>query len=114
MMTLPNHFLIEISDRLACGLAIILRTHYFYFDSANGWNFIGETLDQLANYQAARVFVFDGIASTVEFALPQIQPSDEEGGEGNAQPQLTERPPPLSMDACNALNRILIRFILGF
>jgi len=116
MMTLPNHFLFEISDRLACGLAIILRTHYLYFDSANGWNFIGETLDQLANYQAARVFVFDGIASTVEFALPQTQPGDEDGGEGegNAQPQLTERPPPLSMDACNALNRILIRFILGF
>lgn len=91
---------------------------------------MGDTLDMLANYQAARGFVFDGIASTVEYALPS-PPDDvssdhlttesastltferkDDDGNDNSDP--AEQPPPLSKDACVALTRILIRFVLGF
>ena len=90
---------------------------------------MGDTLDMLANYSAARGFVFDGIASTVEYALPSppedVASSDqqltqssstltfeekEEGGNGQDPGQL----PALNKDACLALTRILIRFVLGF
>lgn len=61
---------------------------------------MGDTLDMLANQSAARIFVFDGIASTVEYAIP---------GEGS-----TNGAPPLSKEASSALSKILIRFVLGF
>lgn len=70
---------------------------------------MGDTLDMLAQHDRARVFVFDGIASTVEYALPQSDASDDapdNGCDGN-RPQLTA-------EACTALSKILFRFILGF
>ena len=99
---------------------------------------MGDTLDMLANYSAARGFVFDGIASTVEYALPSppedvasdhlttesastltFEPTvkSEDAGNENGQAQHqedTEQPPPLSKDACLGLTKILIRFVLGF
>lgn len=60
---------------------------------------MGDTLDVLANYGVSRVFVFDGIASTVEFAITD---ADE-----------PERPE-LSLEGCETLSRILTRFVLGF
>ena len=131
MMSLPRKFIAQISDRMACGLAIILRASFHFFETPNEWTFMGDTLDMLANYQAARGFVFDGIASTVEYALPS-PPEDvasehltqesastltfeqkEEDSDTHNQEQ-AEPPPPLSKDACDALTRILIRFVLGF
>ena len=129
-MSLPRKFIAQISDRMACGLAIILRASFHFFETPNEWTFMGDTLDMLANYQAARGFVFDGIASTVEYALPS-PPDDvssehlttesastltfehKEQEEGNDSDP-AEQPPPLSKDACVALTRILIRFVLGF
>lgn len=131
MMSLPRKFISQISDRMACGLAIILRASFHFFETPNEWTFMGDTLDMLANYQAARGFVFDGIASTVEYALPSppddvdsthltaesastltFENKEDESSNGNSDP--TEHPPPLSKDACVALTRILIRFVLGF
>lgn len=127
MMSLPRKFVAHIADRMACGLAIILRASFHYFETPNEWTFMGDTLDMLANYSAARGFVFDGIASTVEYALP-TPPEDvasdqltqsastltfeqkEEGGDGDD----TDQPPSLSKEACLSLTRILIRFVLGF
>lgn len=74
---------------------------------------MGDTLDVLANYSPSRVFVFDGIASTVEYALPRsydINPNkymDDEVEDEDDRPQL-------SLEACSALARILTRFVLGF
>jgi len=73
---------------------------------------MGDTLDALANYSSSRVFVFDGIASTVEYSLPNT--------ESDSQHDLSEEGsfdgdrPKLSKEACVSLSRILTRFVLGF
>lgn len=73
---------------------------------------MGDTLDTLANYSSSRVFVFDGIASTVEYSLPNSDPdslhdlSEEASLDGDR--------PKMSKDACVSLSRILTRFVLGF
>lgn len=105
-MGLPRSFMNEIADRMACGLAIIVRASFHFFDSANEWDFIGDTLDVLAHHSDARVFVFDGIASTVEYAIPAHD--TKENGTAEADRQV------LSKFACTALARILIRFVMGF
>lgn len=128
MMSLPRKFISQIADRMACGLAIILRASFHYFETPNEWTFMGDTLDMLANYGAARGFVFDGIASTVEYALPSppddaVSGSASEHGAHESASTLTfekddeshpQNAPSLSKDACLALTRILIRFVLGF
>jgi hypothetical protein len=106
-MVLPKSFLKHIADRMACGLAIILRASYHYFETPNEWAFMGDTLDMLANYSSARLFVFDGIASTVEFALPESSDYDDDDGDVGDRPIMLK-------DATEALARILIRFVLGF
>jgi hypothetical protein len=60
---------------------------------------MGDTLDVLANYALSRVFVFDGIASTVEYALTDTH---------------REPKPDLCLEGCGVLSRILTRFVLGF
>jgi hypothetical protein len=92
-------------------MAIILRASFHFFETPNEWAFMGETFDTLAQHDKARVFVFDGIASTVEYTLPPSdtsKPADcnRESGHGKL--------PELSIDACTALSRVLFRFILGF
>lgn len=106
VMSIPRLFIRDIADRMACGLAIILRASFPFFESHNEWNFIGDTLDSLANYASARVFVFDGIASTVECAVPHDE--EEDGVDENKERF------PLSIEGCGALSRILIRFVLGY
>jgi hypothetical protein len=122
MMILPKEFIIEVADRMACGLAIILRSSYHFFVSHNEWGFMGDTLDMLAHHSKACVFVFDGIASTVEYALPQADVLEDvkDNGRGrdtefydNGVDDDGERPA-LSEEACNALSRILIRFVIQF
>ena len=105
-MALPRSFIKEIADRMACGLAIILRASFHFFETANEWAFVGDTLDVLAHYKNARVFVFDGIASTVEYAIPAADAKLNESVENDR--------PLLSKLACAAIARILIRFVLGF
>ena len=123
IMSIPKSFVRDVADRMACGLAIILRASFPFFESHNEWTFMGDTFDRLASYSSARVFVFDGIASTVECAVPHQNKTDkDESGYGymdddyenetaddskNGQYSLTK-------EACGALSRILIRFVLGF
>jgi hypothetical protein len=103
-MTLPKSYIRVIADRLACGMAIILRVSFHFFESVNEWNFIGETLDILAHFTISREFVFDGIASTVEFAIPN--PKEYE--------YIEENRPTIPVEACESISRLLIRFTLGF
>eukprot|EP00523_Entomoneis_sp_CCMP467_P002037 CAMPEP_0168755206 /NCGR_PEP_ID=MMETSP0724-20121128/19935_1 /TAXON_ID=265536 /ORGANISM="Amphiprora sp., Strain CCMP467" /LENGTH=1976 /DNA_ID=CAMNT_0008803785 /DNA_START=458 /DNA_END=6388 /DNA_ORIENTATION=- len=123
VMSIPKNFIKEVADRMACGLAIILRASFPFFESHNEWTFMGDTLDTLANFASARVFVFDGIASTVECAVPQ-GPEPKNGRvevgfvDDDDDDVADEEPPalqyPLTKEACGALSRILIRFVLGF
>ena len=103
MMTLPRAFIHQLADRMACGMAIILRSSYHHFETPNEWAFMGDTLDMLANFASSRMFVFDGIASTVEYVSPM--------GEVES---VSEERPGLSKEACSSLSKILIRFVLGF
>lgn len=109
-MALPKSFISQIADRMACGLAIILRASFQYFETPNEWAFMGETLDMLAQHDKARVFVFDGIASTVEYSLSSADGSCDQDGTATAHGSLPE----LSIEACTALSKVLFRFILGF
>jgi len=110
---IPAQFTKYVADRMACGLAIILRASYSCFQTHNEWAFVGDSLDMLAQFGLARVFVFDGIASTVEYALPQYGASGEVERSPDEHEDDDERAT-LSKEACAALSRILIRFALGF
>jgi len=125
MMVLPKSFIRRIADRMACGLAIILRSSFHYFETPNEWAFMGDTLDMLAHSKSARIFVFDGIASTVEYAVPSSTsdelPLDSEGsGRGAVENHMNDNragggpAAELNAEACDTLGRILIRFVLGF
>lgn len=112
-MTLPRSFIRAIADRMACGLAIILRASFHFFETYKEWSFMGDTLDVLANYSSSRVFVFDGIASTVEYALPNANALNTHNSKNDALLDEEDRPQ-LTKEACSALSRILTRFVLGF
>ncbi|KAK1737469.1 guanine nucleotide exchange factor [Skeletonema marinoi] len=71
---LPSDYLHEVSDRLGCGSAIILRGCFFLFDErAEDWSIIKCLLDLAAQDTSGRGFVFDGIASvidSIDYTLP--------------------------------------------
>lgn len=113
LITLPKSFLRVISNRMACGMAILLRASYSKLETHSDWTLMGDTMDMLAHYGSSRVFVFDGIASTVEYALLDEELDEPEGGEESPPEDRCERPV-LSEEGCKALSRILIRYALGF
>ena len=125
IMSIPRSFIRDVADRMACGLAIILRASFPFFESHNEWTFMRDTLDTLANFSSARVFVFDGIASTVECAVPHQGRDKDESGYGDDEYENEtiddsktgddiQQQFALTKEACGALSRILIRFVLGF
>lgn len=85
---------------------------------------MNDMLDALAHYETSRVFVFDGIASTVEYAMPNFNPNSNVPSTNclvtDTSSILSEEdgshrlPPCLSIEACNVLSRILIRFVLNY
>ena len=103
-----DSFVKFVSDRMACGLAIIVRSSYYYFKGQDEWKFLGDTFDDLSNFELARGLVFDGIASTIEYAIPPNPTKDLDAYEA----KLKEKPA-LSIPACNALQRNLFKYIYG-
>jgi hypothetical protein len=104
---------------MACGLAIILRASYHYFETHNEWTLMGDMMDVLAHFSSSRVFVFDGIASTVEFAVSNpsiLQDSRKIMDDISVDATVDEddERPKLSLEGCSSLSRILTRFVLGF
>lgn len=99
---------------MACGLAIILRASYHLFETHNEWSFMGETFDMLAKYSTSRVLVFDGIASTVEYAFSNSDFLDDSRRHDDVSMEDDDDRPRLSIEACTSLSRILTRFVLGF
>lgn len=105
LMSLPKKFVRHVSDRVACGLAIILRGSFQLFSTELEWAFLAELLDMLAHFGPGRRFIFDGVASTIEFAFPASNEDDslEKGKTGDKLPR----------EAGPVLSRLLIRFILA-
>jgi hypothetical protein len=96
---------------MACGLAIIVQSSFAYFNTAEDWKFIGNIFDTLAHYPTARGLVFDGIASTVEAAVPEpvveeIHPEALRQFEA----QLNSKPA-LSIPAATEFQKVLFKFM---
>lgn len=101
-------FVAFVADRMACGLAIILRSSYHLFKPPDDWRFAGDIFDILAVYRNARGLTFDGIASTIEFSVPDLQTEDLEEYEA----KLKEKPT-LSLMGSSHLQRVLFKLAHG-
>jgi hypothetical protein len=89
---------------------------------------MNDMLDGLAHYEMSRVFVFDGIASTVEYAMPKFKsnrnlPSTSSRGFAGTESEVvvasyesdsSQTPTNLSAEACTVLLRILTRFVMNY
>ena len=104
----PKPFLGHIADRTACGLAIIWRTHFALMESPKDLKLIGDSFNTLAHFPLGRGLIFDGIASTIEFTLPNSSISNILEYEEKVNEMAT-----LSVQACATLQRILFMFIYG-
>jgi hypothetical protein len=97
-----------IADRMACGLAIILRGSFQLYKSPDDWRFTGDIFDILAMYKTARGLTFDGIASTIECSIPDVQTEDLEEYETAVKDK-----PTLSLLASAQLQRVLFKLAQG-
>jgi brefeldin A-resistance guanine nucleotide exchange factor 1 len=100
---LPFSYTKEISDRIGCGSAIILRGCFFLFESPEEWCAVKNLLDMSAQHSRGRLFVFDGIASLVDYTLPV-----DIDGEAT-EPYDVE----LSADGAEAMKCLLLKFLDG-
>lgn len=101
-------FVQHIADRMACGLAIILRSSFYLFKTPDEWKFLGDIFDVLSYFPAARGLIFDGIASTIEAAVPQTTSKKLDDYEA----KLREKPT-LSVPGAIALQRNLFKYVYG-
>jgi hypothetical protein len=98
----------HIADRTACGLAIIWRNSFFFFKSPDDLKFVGDIFDMLACFRLGRGLTFDGMASTIEFALPDPSITNILEYED----KLKEKPT-LSIPSCATLQRVLFKYVYG-
>jgi len=68
LATAPDFLMRQIADRVACGVAIILRGSYATLKSEAEWLLMRRLLD-IAKFDSGRKIMFDGIASCIEFEL---------------------------------------------
>jgi hypothetical protein len=120
LLGLPKKFRSEVADRLACGMAIILRGSFASFEAEDEWVFIGGLLDMAARYKSGRGFVFDGIASCVEYALPSspyplihLSHSSLTGLERKGDDAKEIDQVGISYEGCCVFSRLLTKFIFG-
>jgi hypothetical protein len=104
----PKPFLSHIADRTACGLAIIWRSSFSLFNAPKDLKFISDMFISVANFQLGRGLIFDGIASTIEFTLPNSSISNILEYEDKVHEK-----PTLEIPACATLQRILFMFMNG-
>ena len=69
---------------------------------------MGDTFDLLARFDVGRALTFDGIASTIEFSVPEVETDDLEAYE-----EALKEKPTLSLQASSALQRCLFKFVSG-
>uniref|UniRef100_A0A7S4AI91 SEC7 domain-containing protein n=1 Tax=Pseudo-nitzschia australis TaxID=44445 RepID=A0A7S4AI91_9STRA len=104
----PKPFLGHIADRTACALAIIWRSSFSLFDSPADLQLIFDLFSTLASFDRGRRLIFDGVASTIEFTLPDSSISNILEYEDSIRETET-----LSIPACATLQRVLLMFIYG-
>jgi len=79
---LPDSFVREVSDRLACGMAIILRVSNHKVLKLHEWELLGNLLGRGTYYEKSWRYALDGIASfTEQFICPSSSDSVDENGE---------------------------------
>jgi hypothetical protein len=105
----PKPFMGHIADRVACGFAIIWGASFAYFKTPDDLKFIADTFDNLASFRLGRSLTFDGIASTIEHALPDPSMNNNI----LAYEDRIKASPTLSIGACAALQRVLFKYIYG-
>ena len=98
---LPPYFSKELANRLGCGMAIILQDISTELDHQSDWNVIDVILEQIAQCESGRQFVFDGIASFIDSHLPEDQ--EHHGKEKKK----------LSYHGASLYARILLKFVFG-
>ena len=108
ILSFPKPFLGHIADRTACGMAIIWRSSFFFFNAPKDLKFIGDIFNTLASFQLGRGLIFDGIASTIEFTLPDSSITNILEYEEKVQETTT-----LSIPACVTIQRVLFMYIYG-
>lgn len=101
-------FVGHIADRMACGFAIIWGSFHAYFKTPEDLNFISDSFDSLASFSLGRGLTFDGIASTIENALPDPSISNILQYEDTVKEK-----PTLSVAQCAALQSVLFKYIYG-
>jgi len=104
----PKAFIGYIADRTACGMAIIWRSSFFLFESPKDLKFIGDIFNTLASFHLGRGLIFDGIASTIEFTLPNSSISNILEYED----KINEKPT-LSIPSCVTIQKVLFMYIYG-
>jgi hypothetical protein len=100
--SLPDSFLVQISDRMSVGMSIILRVSYEQLTSPSEWRLVGNLIHKAALGQAGWGFVLDGIASFVEQCVHVVH----HGNSNSEQAQV-------SKDGTLVLMDILINFLSG-
>ena len=104
-------FICHVADRIACGLAIIVQSSFAYFRTPEDWKFIGNMFDTLAYYPTARGLVFDGIASTIEAAIPDpVTEETHPEALRKFEAQLNSKPA-LSLPAATEFQKNLFKFM---
>mmetsp|Transcript_6105 Transcript_6105/g.17325 ORF Transcript_6105/g.17325 Transcript_6105/m.17325 type:complete len:1646 (-) Transcript_6105:192-5129(-) len=106
--TFPKPFLGHIADRTACGLAIIWRSYFSLFESQKDLQLIGDLFCALTDFELGRGLIFDGVASTIEFALPDSSISNILEYE-----EKIKEKDSFSIPACATLQRVLSTYIFG-
>lgn len=106
--TFPRPFLARIADRAACGLAIIWRSSFSLFESPKDLKLISDMFNTLGSFQLGRGLILDGIASTIEFTLPDPSITNILEYEDKVKEKKT-----LSILACAALQGVSCKFMNG-
>uniref|UniRef100_A0A7S4J7P6 Uncharacterized protein n=1 Tax=Odontella aurita TaxID=265563 RepID=A0A7S4J7P6_9STRA len=118
LFDMPPVFSRHVSSRLGCGMAIILRNSYLLFEGLDEWNMIGDLMEAAAAYRDGRGFVFDGIASCVDHAVPKAaSPVEGEGDASASDDDRTDTNPDeaqlLSHEGGSVFVRLLTKFVVG-
>lgn len=108
IVSLPKPFLGHISDRTACGLAIIWRSSYYLFDSPKDLKLVGDLFKSLATFKLGGGLIFDGIASTMECTIPDPSITNILEYEEKILEKET-----LSIPACSTIQRVLCMYVYG-
>lgn len=106
---LPNAFLAHIADRMACGMAIIWRSSFNLFNSPKDLKLIEDSFNKLADFPLGRGLIFDGIASTIEFTIPD----DSSFANILEYEERVRETESLSVPASVTIARVLLNYIHG-